>query len=197
VNADPHFRWKAVRGDETYALDWQIDATARVWEIGGYEGRWAAQMIEKYDPFMTIFEPQSWAVEKLRARFRDFEKVDIYPYGLWTHTTRLPMMRAGTDGATVMYPEADWQEVGEFRDIYESNQQVEVCLMNIEGAEWVLLPYMLGMNLMRNFRYFWCQFHPGLVNDAQARYEQIERAMKRTHRKIWSFYPSAVAWERK
>ena len=199
---DQHLTWKEAHGDETYALNWDIDADSRVWEIGGFEGRWAAQMVEKYNPYMEIFEPQMWAVERLRVRFAGMEKVTIHPWGLWFMPVELPIYRFGTDGASVIkqYTEQDaalMQAKGRFRDVYEYVRQVDVCLMNIEGAEWALLPYLLGMDVMRNFRYFWCQFHTGLVDGADQRYEIIKRGLSRTHRMIWEFYPTAVAWERK
>lgn len=57
--------WREKDGDNTYALDWPIRENSLVWEIGGYEGRWAAQMVEKFDPTLHIFEPQDWAFRKL------------------------------------------------------------------------------------------------------------------------------------
>jgi len=42
--------WFEVDGDNTLALDWKIDEHSIVWEIGGFEGRWAAQIQEKYNP---------------------------------------------------------------------------------------------------------------------------------------------------
>jgi hypothetical protein len=74
---------------------------------------------------------------------------------------------------------------------------VDVCLMNIEGAEFVLLPYMIGMDMMKRFRFFWCQFHPGLLPHGDERANEIFKGMLRTHKKIWDYYPTAVAWERK
>lgn len=193
---DPHNKWKENHGDETYALDWKIDSAARVWEIGGFEGRWAAQIVEKFDPYMEIFEPQGWAFEKLKARFRDFENVDVYNYGLWVMDASLPLYYIGTDGASLLHPGAH-SEVLQFRDIYNKvYAEVDLCLMNIEGAEFVLLPYMIGNDLMQHFRYFWCQFHPGLVNEGETRFLRIFEGLKRTHRVKWNFYPTAVAWER-
>jgi hypothetical protein len=30
--------WQEVNGDETYALDWELNEDSHVWEIGGFEG---------------------------------------------------------------------------------------------------------------------------------------------------------------
>lgn len=191
--------WQEVHGDETLALDWPIDQHALVWEIGGYEGRWAAQMVEKYNPLMHIFEPQIWAVKRLVDRFRTMPSISIHPYGFWTHHAFLRLWEHDTDGASVMRNDGRTSEICEFEDIYAflNVDPVDVCLMNIEGAEFVLLPYLIGLGMMDHFRFFWCQFHPGLVQFGEEKYSRIYANLNNTHRVLWDYYPTAVAWERR
>ena len=194
---DPHAVWKDANGDETYALEWEIDEESRVWEIGGYEGRWASQIVAKYDPHVEIFEPQHGAYQKLIDRFRDFDKVGVYRFGLWVMECSLPLYHVGTDGASLVHA-GSHSEACEFRDVCNLVPgRVDLCLMNIEGGEYALLPYMIGYDLMKYFRLFWCQFHPGLVELGWGRYRAICEGMERTHRRMWEFYPTAVAWERR
>lgn len=189
-------RWFEVHGDETLALDWKIDSKALVWEIGGYEGRWAAQIIEKFDPFMEIFEPQEWAFDKLVTRFTGNEKVKIHPFGLWVTRMNLPLYNYETDGATLV-GEGIRVGVSKFVDIHACvPENVDLCLMNVEGAEFVLIPYLMGLGLMKRFRYFWCQFHPGWVKNGDEKSNIIYKGMLKTHYKMWDCYPTAVAWER-
>lgn len=190
--------WQEVKGDETLALDWPIDQNATVWEIGGYEGRWAAQIVEKFNPNMNVFEPQGWAVEKLNTRFAGNEKVIIHPFGLWTHHTIMKLWEHDTDGASVVRNSGRKAEMCDFMDIHSHLiRDVDLCLMNIEGGEYVLLPYLIGLGLMKHFRFFWCQFHPGLVMRGDDKKKLLYAGMKRTHKILWDFYPTAVAWERK
>src|SRR5258706_16007752 len=84
-----HQNWHEVKGDETLALDWPLDENSHVWEIGGYEGRWAQQIWDKFHCNITIFEPQLWAVEKMKERFQGIDKIEIRPYGLWTEENSL------------------------------------------------------------------------------------------------------------
>lgn len=192
--------WQHAKGDDTLALDWDIDSTSVVWEIGGFEGRWAAQMAEKFNPHIFIWEPQNWAYHKLRDRFSSNEKVTIAPVGLWTYDASLTLQEFETDGASVVRQDGRVQAVCQFRDIFTTLQEiqtVDVCLMNIEGGEYVLLPYLIGLDQMRRFRYFWCQFHHGLVEHAEEKTKLIYRGLERTHTVLWDYYPTAVAWERK
>lgn len=191
--------WREKDGDNTYALDWPINEDSEVWEIGGYEGRWAAQMIEKFDPTIHVFEPQDWAYKKLSNRFWDNEKVFIYPWGLWVYDTALTLHHYETDGASLMH-EGGLSRNCAFRDVYDilkaATKDIDVALMNIEGAEFILIPYMVGLKLMKRFRYFWCQFHP-FADPSGARKGEIYNGMQLTHKVLWDFYPTAVAWERK
>lgn len=190
-------RWFEDKGDETAALNWPINSKSLVWEIGGFEGRWAKQMVDKFHCHITIFEPQLWAVERMATKFGDAQNVIIASYGLWVTDARLGLNRYETDGCSLLGDDGRAVKA-DFRDIYPLvTEDVDVCLMNIEGAEFFLLPYMIGMGLMKHFRFFWCQFHPGLVPHGDERYNQIFKGLSHTHHKIWDYYPTAVAWERK
>lgn len=191
-----HSNWLGINGDETYALNWDINSRSLVWEIGGFEGRWAAQIAEKYNPNIEIFEPQSWAVARMEERFKDKPKVLIYPYGLWVCDMNLPLYYYETDGASVIH-EGTRSQICTFRDIHtELEGEIDLCLMNIEGAEYVLLPYLIGTGKIRNIRQFWCQFHPFMEGGAE-RKKVIYEKMSITHRLHWDFFPTAVAWVRK
>lgn len=190
-------RWFADNGDETRALEWEgIDSHSTVWEIGGYEGRWTAQIWGKYQPFMHVFEPQGWAFEKLQDKFGVQKKIKLHNFGLWVMDASLPLYAYETDGASLLGNGARSQ-VCKFEEISRqvAGAEVDLCLMNVEGAEFVLIPYLIGMGLMNRFRYFWCQFHT-FVQDADWRANAIYKGMLKTHKKIWDYYPTAVAWER-
>lgn len=200
---DQNQKWFTDRGDETRALDWPINSDSLVWEIGGFEGRWASQMVEKFNCRMDIFEPQIWAADKITQWTVGNNRAEVHPFGLWIMNSSLPIYNFETDGASILYSSehADKpHKPGIFVDVYEwqkTRGDVDVALMNIEGAEFILLPYMIGLDLMRHFRFFWCQFHPGLLPHGDERANGIFKGMLRTHHKIWDYYPTAVAWERK
>lgn len=193
-------KWKEIDGDNTLALDWPLNEDSVVWEIGGFEGRWAAQVWEKFHCNIVIFEPQGWAVERLRERFRDNPKITIHPYGLWTHHATLVIADYFTDGASVLKKHVREEGKGEFRSIYHEIYNagyIDLALMNTEGAEYYLIPDMILNGILVRLKYFWCQFHPGLITDGEQRFEWIGNGMGKTHRLLWDCYPTAVAWERK
>ena len=201
-------RWRESDGDNTYAIDWDLNEDSHVWEIGGFEGRWAQQIWDKFHFYITIFEPQLWAVEKLEKRFEGINKIGIRDYGLWVEKGNKVISNYFTDGASITRFDASTEHgEGEFRGInselhnfkvLNSVSQIDLCLMNIEGGEFSLMPYLSVHNQMVNFNNFWCQFHPGR-HDEKTYYpiKTIYELMEKTHDLSWDFFPTAVAWRRK
>lgn len=194
-----HVRWKEEKGDETYALDWPLNKSSLVWEIGGYEGRWAKQMYDRFACKIHIFEPQDWAVKKLYELFKDASGVIVHNHGLWVRDCSLPMREYETDGASIVKP-TDFNN-----DIYFAPMktidtflvdEVDVALMNIEGGEYILIPYLIGTGLIKRFKHFWAQFH-GFFDPDGAKGRRIREQMSLTHNVLWDAYTTAIAWERK
>lgn len=191
--------WREVDGDNTLALDWPLGENSHVWEIGGYEGRWAAQIAEKFNCYIDIFEPQGWAVDKLRERFKENPRITIHPYGLWVEDARLGMGDYFTDGASLLKPH-DADHLEDFKNIYDEikgfDHGIDLCLMNIEGTEWLLINSLQAEGSFVRFKYFWCQFHE-FVGDASTRKSATYSTIELTHDLLWDHYPTAVAWKRR
>lgn len=193
-------KWRELDGDNTLALDWPLTEDSHVWEIGGFEGRWAQQIWDKFHCHITIFEPQLWAVEKMQKRFNGNIKIDIRPYGLWTSNTSLSIGNYYTDGASVVNVVKETQ-TGSFvdfnKEIRNFTAPINLCLMNIEGGEFNLIPAMWFSGKMEMFEIFWCQFHPTLVDNGEKRAAYIFKFMEQTHEMLWNCHPVAVAWRKK
>lgn len=200
--------WFTLNGDDTLALDWDLNENSRVWEIGGFEGRWAQQIWNKFQCHIDIFEPQPWAVNRMKKKFEGIEKIRIHPYGLWTKDVRMELIDFFTDGASVLKQGEAFQEkpreMCEFRNIHleaGKYRQIDVALMNIEGAEYTLIPSLIEGGTIKLIKNFWCQFHPGLISDnpdvEKKISEDIFKSMEKTHEMIWNCFPTAVAWRKK
>lgn len=193
-------RWREIDGDNTLALDWPLTEDSHVWEIGGFEGRWAQQIWDKYHCHIDIFEPQMWAVEKLHRRFKGIGKIKIHPYGLWTETTQLLIGNYHTDGASVVKDDGrEPKQVGDFRDFRKvfgefPGKNIDLMLMNIEGAEYTLIPAFVEFGLMTSVFDFMCQFHPFRDVDLYRSIESLQTIFKDSHDVLWDYFPTAVAW---
>lgn len=193
-------QWKEIDGDNTLALDWPLNENSLVWEIGGFEGRWVQQMWDKFHCNIVVFEPQIWLVDRMKVRFENNPKINIRPYGLWIHDTTLRIADYFTDGASVIKKNVRQEADGEFRKVSDEmrgSPEIDVTLMNVEGSEYYLIPEMTFSGVIAKTRFFWCQFHPGLIGNGEKRFEWICTGLDKTHRILWDHYPTAVAWDRK
>lgn len=188
--ANPEHPW------DRQAIDWPLDKSSVVVEVGGYKGRWALQIAERYSPRLYVFEPQFWAVEVCRAVLGD--RAHVLGYGLGATSQVLPMEHEETDGCTFVTvgPRAHF---GELREIAEAFIELEIAnidlmLINIEGYEYQLIPHMLDahiypLRLMVQFHTF-----ADPLGVAQAAiYEQLATL---GYGIAWSYGVMLTAWER-
>lgn len=198
----PEFQdWFKIDGDHTIALDWPgVDENSIVWDIGAYEGRWALQMAKKYNPQLYLFEPQDWACVNMRAKLASY-KAKVFQFGLWPYSGEMVLTNYGRDGGTFLMPEGTAKMDALVVDAYwvfikEKIEQIDVCLMNIEGGEFALLPYMIGMGMMPQIKYFWIQWHM-YIKGWDKKWPKLNQMLEQTHDMFWDCGSTAQAWKRR
>lgn len=173
------------------ALDWpMLDRRSVVVEVGGYKGRWALQIAERYHPRLFVFEPQPWAYATCAQALGSAARV--LPYGLGVTSGMLPMGDWETDGASFAKPAAQGsgmlREIGRaFKDL--GIKRVDLMLMNIEGYEYQLLPHMLDKGILPHR--LMVQMHD-FAGDSAALRERLAS----TYRLLWDYGNMLTAWER-
>jgi FkbM family methyltransferase len=189
-----------------FSVDWSdIDEHSVVWEIGGYEGRWALAMAEKYNPQLHVFEPQDWAADNAKRKLAGYN-AQVYRFALWTYSGEMQIHNYGRDGASLVNFSASDLHTIRTVDVYpffvgvppkDPVGQIDLCQMNIEGGEFILLPYMIGMGLMPYIKRFRCQWHPNLVPSAQEKWDRLKQMMDKTHELYWDYGNIAQEWRRR
>lgn len=159
-------RWtsEAKKSADTYdnvwdklAVNWPIlDENSTVFEVGSYKGRWAYQIAKRYNPRLYCFEPQGWAYETTRKLLKD-SNAQVFNYGLGTLDGRYPMTKYGTDGCSFTREsfKTEFNGDGEIKEIAAAIENlhitsIDLMLINIEGYEHILIPYMLDNGIVPN-----------------------------------------------
>lgn len=190
-------RRRAARFDYVWderAVDWpDLPPGATVIDVGGYTGRWALQMADRYQPRLFVFEPQPWAAavctEALGGR------ATVLPYGLGDRTDRMLMGAWETDGASLVKPGAQWVEIREIRQAFRALKikTIDLMLMNIEGYEYTLLPHMFDRGIRP--RRLLVQWHPFTL-EMQETGRAIDALRTRLgYRVLWDYGAVLSAWE--
>ncbi len=192
-------RWRRDRGDERLRYSYPLDASSLVFDLGGYQGEWAAGIHRRYGAKVEVFEPVESFAGSIRERFADNSAVRVHACGLGgaTRTEQLAMCR---DGSSV-FRAADEIVPVKIVDVQEwfAREAVgEVALMkiNIEGGEYELLERMLDTGLVRQVRDIQVQFH-NLWSDSEARMEGILFRLAATHEPTWQYSFVWENWTRK
>lgn len=165
------------------SVDFPLTEESVVFDIGAYKGRWAREIATRYNPHLFAFEPQPWAAELCRRELESFPKAKVFEHGLGVDTGLFPMDEFGTDGCTFEVGYSTRDQIGQGRlveilSFIKKNRvkKIDLCMMNIEGYEFRLIPYMLENGVFERIRYFMCQFH--LFGDQDsARYEALRDAI--------------------
>lgn len=175
--------WFAAKGDATLRLDYELDQDSVVFDMGGYEGQWAADIFIKYHPFVYVFEPHPGFASAIRRRFSSNEKVRIFEYGLSNNDKEIELgvladssslFKKGSESIVVKLRSAS-DFISEFQI-----PRIDLMKINIEGGEYDLLEHLIETGLVKNITNIQVQFHD-FVPNARGRMNRIQEFLSKTH----------------
>lgn len=184
------------------ALQWKLPKNCTIIDVGGFRGRWSLQMAQRYESAtIHLFEPQIWAADVAMTVLRQHSGVHVYHYGLSSRTRSKVVGLVGTDGASSLRSEGPFQEC-EFRNISEVFQELglmgnvaHVMMVNIEGEEYDLLPYMLKSGITP--KAVMTQFHM-YADPNGGRMAEVEEAFEQAgYRIAWDYGVVLRSWVKK
>lgn len=135
---------------------------------GAYEGRYIHYLNQMFPKAHIVgYEPQRDAYVKCEARFVGNDMVEVRNYGLATSERDVELGLAGTDGASSVAFRGQ-NELVHMANIVEELQlqgsELDLFVMNMEGSEWAVLPYLLDEMMHHRIKSLAVQFHPNYVS---------------------------------
>lgn len=139
--------------------------------IGSYCGLGISLIDELWHPKrITGYDPQIWACDEARIRLAGRDNCEIIEYGLGRYNTTLPMGEWHTDACSFINtgPGSRLQGMGH---VWDANQvlkhrypegQIDLVVMNIEGDEFNLLPFLEDKGWLDRLDRLAVQWHLGL-----------------------------------
>lgn len=194
--------WYADPRHVTLQYDFALGDDPVVFDVGGYEGDWAAEMLCRFGARVEVFEPVPKFIGHLRRRFEFTDRVAIHAFGLGGRNARLPIAVGGERSSFVHdvrqrgeLVEAEIRDVVEYLDDQDI-ERIDVLKLNIEGAEFELLERVLDGNRAMSFDHVLVQFHDELP-DAPQRAAAISDRLSETHELQWRFPFVWECWRRR
>lgn len=74
--------WLAHDGDRTLRLNYELNESSIVFDLGGYRGEWANKIFDKYKSNIYVFEPVFEFSNNIKNRFSSNSKVRVFNFGL-------------------------------------------------------------------------------------------------------------------
>lgn len=193
-------RWYADNGEDL-RLSYSLGPTSRVWDIGGYKGDWAADILARYGCRVDIFEPVGSFARDLRDRFGHDARVTVHKVALGGSGRGAELSR-DADSSSLFRASSQREEV-RVVDVTEQlaaldppGCDIDLVKINVEGAEYELLDRLLQTDDIKRFRNLQVQFHPDMPS-AWRRMKRIQASLRSTHSVTWQYRFVWENWERR
>lgn len=171
---------------ESLRYDYNLTPESIVLDCGGYEGRFAETMVNKYGCTVYVFEPIHRFHEALVEKFKGNPKIKLFNHGV-AGTNRVDWFCIKGD-MTGKFADTGDEQVVWLRDIAtviaEIGKPIALLKLNIEGLEYEALEGLMDSVCWRAVQNIQVQCHgtPGFE-----RYEAIRTRLLETHELTFDF----------
>jgi FkbM family methyltransferase len=187
--------WFAAKGDQTLRLDYDLNSDSIVFDVGGYKGEFAAEILCKYNTNIYIFEPIRDFFLIIKGKFSNNEKVKPFNFGLAGKDQELEISLS--DNSSSVYLNGENKETIQLKSIVDfigtnNIKQIDLIKINIEGGEYELLESLIDNGYISIFKNIQVQFHDFLFENTKERMIKIQENLSKTHELTYQY---EFVWE--
>lgn len=182
-------QWRADKMEPTRMQFSGLQAGSVVFDMGGFQGNWAADIHERYGADLHIFEPHPTFASEIRQRFAGNPAITTYDIALGATKSTLTLSDDGD--ASSSFRAAKQVVTGRIEpveDFFENADipRIDLMKINIEGGEYDLLPALVAAGIMPRIGIVQVQFHLFSADDIGRR-DAIRTQLAQTHSCDWSY----------
>ena len=197
-----HREWRRIDGDHTLRLEYELTPDSVVFDVGGFRGQWASDLVAMYGCRIQVFEPVISYAQRIERRFAHNPLVTVHPYGLAGTAGEARIVVAGDASSHVR----SGQLPGELQTVALRTpaevlselglEQLDLMKVNIEGAEFDLLAHLIATGIVERIKDLQVQFHP-FVPEARRRADDLRDGLRRSHEQAWGYDFLWENWSRR
>lgn len=193
--------WKKINGDKTLRIDYELNSSSIVFDVGGYEGQWSSDIFAKYGCDIYIFEPVNIFSRFIVQRFIKNPKIRVYSFGLSYKSCEEDIFVSADSSSLYNEKSGSVKErvkLMKASEFFQKNDIIFIDLMkiNIEGGEYELLQHLIESNIITKINNLQIQFHY-FISDATSKRDQLRNMLKNTHELTYDFPWVWENWKRK
>lgn len=189
-------KWWAAKGDQTLRISYPLNKDSIVFDLGGYEGKYAEKIHKKYNSNIYIFEPLPRFTTIIQERFQGNDKVRVFDYGIGGKTEDLNLVISEDASYVTSYREVkntdnleiEKVKIKSFKDAYDETgvDKIDLMKINVEGAEYEIMQNIFDNDLVSKIDNFQIQFH-NITDDSERLLLDIREKLSETHSLDWKF----------
>lgn len=190
--------WFAINGDKTLRLNYHLNSSSVVVDVGGYEGQWTSDIFSKYCCNIIIFEPVKEFYTKIKDRFIRNNKITVYNLGLSNKDQEIEISLLDDSSSLLKdNPQNEKVKLVNTTNFFKKNSIIYIDLIkiNIEGSEYNLLENLTESEFILQIKNIQVQFHD-FVPEAKERMLKIQECLKKTHHLTYQYEFIWENWER-
>lgn len=188
--------WWLAKGDQTLRVSYDLNQDSVVFDLGGFKGKYAEQIYNKYESNIYIFEPLPKFITMIRENFEGNNKVRVFDYGIGGKTEDLNLV-VSKDASYLISPrgventdglEIEKVKIKSFKDAYDETgvDKIDLMKINVEGAEYEIMQNIFDNDLVSKIDNFQIQFH-NITDDSERLLLDIREKLSETHSLDWKF----------
>ncbi len=192
-------RWFADQGDQTLRLNYQLDKSSIVFDVGGYLGDYAEAIYQKFGCRIFLFEPVPNFYHQCVKRFNGNPSIVCLDYGLSSRSGWFDININNNESSFKKIEAEGMKQKAEVRSMSEvvselGIEKIDLIKINIEAGEFDLLPAIIDSGLIKKIKYIQVQFHNFEASAADAR-SRIRSSLEKTHHEMWNYEFVWESWE--
>jgi FkbM family methyltransferase len=176
--------WFKVNGDETLRLDYDLNESSTVFDVGGYKGEFSRDIFCKYNSNIFLFEPLPEFYNIASKKFCKNSKVNTLNFGLSDKTFKT-LIGLNDNSSSTIEVGSESVEISliSIIDFIRANNisRVDLIKINIEGGEYNLLESVIREGMVSIFKNIQVQFHDFVIENAKERMSNIHEELSKTH----------------
>ena len=187
--------WFTSRGDDTHAVDYNLNENSTIMDLGGFTGVWVKKMIQKYNPNVYVIEPIGKFYDTMVTNLGGNEKVNLLKVGVGSENKKDVIYLKGDETSSQSVSgeaiEVEFVTMEKVLGVWGLSE-VDLLQINIEGDEYPLLEHMLTTGVVNKFKNIQIQFHMN-YDDFENRRTTIREGLKNNGFKLKYDFP--FVWE--
>ncbi len=181
--------WFDANGDNTLRLDYNLNSDSIVFDLGGYKGEWSEKIFNKYSCNIYIFEPFIDYFKLIENKFKNNNKIKVYNFGLSNQTIQEKLYIQ--DNRSSMFQKTGNATKINLKNVEDFLRQeliirIDLMKINIEGAEYDVLEYLIKKDIIKTIDNIQIQFH-NFIDKATERRNHIRELLTQTHNETYCY----------